>query len=178
LNLELFKVQVHVCLFEKSSWKGSNILIGGNPITGGSKWTTATDATRIYYNTGNVGIGTNNPQTKLHIRDDTTNTTALTIQNNFTSGGAITASPSATTTGTTGNYTYQIFTYTTETGGAGSGQSLYTLNVSGSSVVCDILMIGGGGACGRDRAGGGGAGSCIVAINQTLSVGTYNIKVR
>ncbi len=38
-------------------------------------------------------------------------------------------------------------------------------------------MIGGGGAGGRDRAGGGGAGSCIIALSQTLSVGTYNIKV-
>jgi hypothetical protein len=93
----------------------TNVLVGGNPISG-SKWTTATDATRIYYNTGNVGIGTIAPQTKLHISDDTTNTTSLTIQNIFTSGG-ITASPSVTTTGTTGNYTYQVFTYTTETGG-------------------------------------------------------------
>ena len=32
----------------------------------------------------------------------------------------ITASPSATTTGTTGNYTYQVFTYTTDTAGAGT----------------------------------------------------------
>ena len=31
---------------------------------------------------------------------------------------SITATPSATTTGTTGNYTYHVFTYTTDTAGA------------------------------------------------------------
>ena len=34
--------------------------------------------------TGNIGIGTSEPTNKLHIRDDTTGTTALTIQNNNT----------------------------------------------------------------------------------------------
>jgi hypothetical protein len=135
-NHATYKVDVNGTL------NATNLLINGNTVSG-SKWTTTTDVTRIYYNTGNVGIGTTNPLTKLHVRDDTTNTTSLTIQNIFTSGGAITAAPSMTTTGTSGNYTYMIFTYTTETGGAGSGQSLYTLNVSTSGVVCDILMIGG-----------------------------------
>jgi hypothetical protein len=36
------------------------VLVGGSAISG-SKWTTATDATRIYYNAGNVGIGNTNP---------------------------------------------------------------------------------------------------------------------
>jgi hypothetical protein len=46
--------------------------VGGVAITGGSKWTTATDTTRIYYNSGNVGIGTTNPTAKLHIINSST----------------------------------------------------------------------------------------------------------
>jgi hypothetical protein len=38
----------------------------------------------VITNNGNVGIGTTDPQNKLHIRDGTTNTTVLTIHNNFT----------------------------------------------------------------------------------------------
>jgi hypothetical protein len=38
----------------------TSVLVGGSAITG-SKWTTATDTTRIYYNAGNVGIGNTNP---------------------------------------------------------------------------------------------------------------------
>jgi hypothetical protein len=49
-------------------------MVNGDSITG-SKWTTTTDDTRIYYNTGNVRIGTTNQQTELHINDATTNTT-------------------------------------------------------------------------------------------------------
>jgi hypothetical protein len=143
--------------------------------------------TRWSFQTGNVGIGTNNPQTKLHIYQDTINETKLIIQNNFTSSGAITSSPSATTTGTTGNYTYQIFTYTTETAGAGSGQSLYSINVPTGGIVCDILIIGGGGGGGFDGAGGGGGGEVKyytdittpfkTGASYTLPAGTNTINV-
>ena len=44
----------------------TTLLMGGNPISG-SKWTTATDTTEIYYNSGNVGIGTTDPLCKLQI---------------------------------------------------------------------------------------------------------------
>jgi hypothetical protein len=46
-------------------------------------------------NDGKVGIGVTNPSTNLHIRDDTTNTTTLTIQNNF-NPTVITATPTRT----------------------------------------------------------------------------------
>jgi hypothetical protein len=36
-----------------------------------------------YYSTGNVGIGTTNPENKLHISDTSTSNTKLTIQNNY-----------------------------------------------------------------------------------------------
>jgi len=88
---------------------------------------------------------------------------------------SITSSPIATT-GTTSNYTYQIFTYTTETAGAGTGQSLYTINVPTTGIVCDILMVAGGGSGGGQDAGGGGAGGLVLVQNITLS-GNFTIKV-
>jgi len=93
----------------------------------------------------------------------------------------ITASPAATTTGTTGNYTYQVFTYTTDTAGAGTGQSLYTINVPTGGVVCDILIVGGGGNGGNGEsanrgAGGGGAGG-LIYIQSVSLIGTYTITV-
>jgi uncharacterized protein YjbI with pentapeptide repeats len=94
-------------------------------------------------------------------------------------GITITSSPVATTIGTTGltgEYTYQVFTYTTETAGTGTGQSLYTLNVPTGGVVCDILIVGGGGGGGDPHGGGGGAGQ-LVFINQAILNGTYTIKV-
>ena len=97
----------------------------------------------------------------------------------------ITSSPPATTVGTVastvptgaiGDYTYMVFTYTTETAGVGSGQSLYTINVPVGSVVCDILVVGGGGGGSGGHGGGGGAGQ-LVFINQATLNGTYTIKV-
>ncbi len=41
----------------------TNLLVNGSAITG-SKWT---GTTKIYYNGGNVGIGTTDPQTELHM---------------------------------------------------------------------------------------------------------------
>jgi hypothetical protein len=153
------------------SINATSVLVGGNPVSG-SKWTTATDTTRIYYNTGNVGIGTTNPQTELHINDATTGTTALTIQNNFTGGGAITSSPSATTTGTTGIYTYQIFTYTT-----GATDTSYTITIPTGGLVCDVLIVGGGGGGDRQIGGGGGGGAVLYATNITIPANNYTIKV-
>jgi len=66
------------------------------------------------------------------------------------------------------------FPYTTNTI---NGQTQYTLTIPTGGIICDILMIGGGGPGGFDRAGGGGAGSCIVAINQTLNAGQYQVRV-
>ena len=92
---------------------GSGITIVSNTIsaTSTSSYWTNINTNDVYYNlTGKVGVGINNPASKLHVYDNVANTTTLTIQNNFNSG-AITATPSATTTGTTGIYTYMSFTY-------------------------------------------------------------------
>ena len=95
-------------------------------------------------------------------------------------GIAIISSPVATTIGTTGasgEYTYQVFTYTTETAGAGTGQTQYTINVPVGGIVCDILVVGGGGGGARRMGGGGGAGALIYITNQNLSAGAYTINI-
>jgi hypothetical protein len=89
---------------------------------------------------------------------------------------SITSSPVATTTGTIGAFTYQVFTYTTETAGAGTGQSLYTLTVGTGGAVCDILIVGGGGG-GGNYGGGGGGGDVIQVSNYLLNSGTYTLYV-
>ena len=89
---------------------------------------------------------------------------------------AITSSPSATL-GATGDYTYMVFTYTTETAGTGTGQSLYTITVPAGGVGCDILMVGGGGGGDQINAGGGGGGAVLYATNITIPSGSYTIKV-
>jgi len=138
-----------------------------------SKWTT-TDA-GIYYNS-NVGIGTSVPSNKLHLYDDTTIATKLTIQNNIPPT-TITSTPVATTTGLTDNYTYMVLTYTTETAGVGSGQTLYTINVPSGGKICDILMVGGGGAGGKNAGAGGGGGAVLYGTNINIGTGNYVVKV-
>ena len=68
------------------------------------------------------------------------------------------------------------FTYTTETAGTGTGQTLYTVNFP-TSITCDILVIGGGGGGDQINAGGGGGGAVLYATNITIPPNTYTIKV-
>jgi hypothetical protein len=129
------------------------------------QWTTANNM--IYYNTSNVGIGTTNPISKLHLYDDIISETILTIQHNVTVVSTLNILPSGGTftqgiiTGSTDKYI--IFT---------AGTSTFTVPSEG--IECDILMIGGGGG---GSFGGGGAGACIVTVNQTLTTGTYKVIV-
>jgi hypothetical protein len=103
--------------------------------------------------------------------------TGSTFINTYSSTPTINASPSATTTGTTGAYTYQVFTYTTETAGTGTGQTQYTINVPTGSLTCDILMVGGGGAGGGFVGPGGGGGAVLYGTNIVIQSGSYTIKV-
>ena len=118
----------------------------------------------IYYNNYNVGIGTNNPVSKLHLYDDTISETKLTINSTF----EIIPSPNEDIiSGIINDSTdrYMIFKNATK---------LYSFTILTGGLNCDILMIGGGGA---GMLGGGGAGACIVAINQTLPAGSCIVSV-
>jgi hypothetical protein len=52
----------------------------------------------------------------------------------------------------------------------------HTFTVPTGNINCDVLMIGGGGGA-RTWGGAGGAGACIVAINQTLPAGSCVVNV-
>jgi hypothetical protein len=114
----------------------------------------------------------------LSLSNNSTNSTALSIINSNIVVGSV--FPAITTDlATTGTVTKGVITSSTDRFmifTAGSG----TFTVPAGGINCDILMIGGGGAGGNGSGaggGGGGAGACIVAINQTLPVGTYNVSV-
>jgi hypothetical protein len=120
----------------------------------------------IYYNTSNIGIGTINPNSKLHLYDEVNNTTKLTIQNNFLL--PIVSDPVASVSGIiTGSSTDQFMIFK-------DPALTYTFTVPEGGISCDILMIGGGGGSYYKA---GGAGACIVAINQIFSQGTYKVYV-
>jgi hypothetical protein len=135
-------------------------------------------------NGGNIGIGTSMPLNNLHIySSNNANASAkLSIQELNTSNYALTYPndiatypfvPSISISGTIDKY--MIFTYTSDTTGA--GQTQYSINVP-ETYSCDILIVGGGGAGGYSYGGAGGGGGGYVYL-QSISIpaGTYSISV-
>ena len=148
-----------------------------------SQWTT--DSTTIFYNSGNIGIGTTNPINNLHIYSCNNTNIAnakLTIQEANTSNlfsaypSDIVSVPAATIATTLPSTIdkYMIFTYTTDN--TGTGQTQYAITLP-ENYSCDILMVGGGGGGGGDIGGGGGGGAVLYGSNIIIPAGTYNIKV-
>ncbi len=147
-----------------------------------SQWTNVSSG--IHYNTSNVGIGTTNPINNLHIFNDSTNNTNLTIHNNFIGTSSLPTQivVSGTTSGTIGSIDRFIsFPY------SGSGANMSYTFTTTENLLCDILLIGGGGGGGFDGAGGGGAGEVKYYTNNTtsfktglstiLTQGTYTVNV-
>jgi hypothetical protein len=154
---------------------GTTIAINEGVIsyTGGfPNW--ATSGNNIYNtNTLNVGIGTSNPQSKLHISEESSSTCSLIIQNNrpiSTSFIATFSDNSPSTHAAIGtNERYMIFT----TPGIN-----YTFAVPTGGVNCSILLVGGGGGgAGSTGGGGGGGGDVIYKTNVTLPEGNCVVFV-
>ena len=136
-----------------------------------------------------VGIGTTNPISELHVYDDINNNTKLTIQNNYTDPVVITpniieslvlpntlftTNPTGVTSGII-NDTDRFYIFT-HTGGYNTNTAYNNISIP-NGITFDILMIGGGGAGGGIGGAGGGSGACLVAVNQTLTAGTYTFII-
>ena len=153
-----------------------------------SQWTTSTTIPNtIFYNAGNVGIGTSIPLTNLHIysSNNTNNNnnanSKLIIQESNTSNvfstniSDIISDPIITSIPISGTIDkHIIFNYTTDN--TGSGQTQYTITLP-ENYSYDVLMVGGGGGGAGNVGGGGGGGAVLYGSNIRIPSGTYNIKV-
>jgi hypothetical protein len=140
----------------------------------------------------NVGIGTapsTTATTKLDVNGDTR------IVGKTTSGGlsisgttefltanpsvptipavlSITPAPTSTFTPSSSTTRCAILTY------QGSGTATtYSVVIPAGGMLCDILMVGGGGMGGRDIGAGGGGGAVLYATNVLIKEGTYSLVV-
>jgi len=141
--------------------------------------TNSTENMRILAN-GNVGIGVTIPTYKLDV-NGSINTNEYYIKgynlsNSFMSLKSINVTnvrnpineiTSVAKITYNENYYYYVFTNT------GGNQTSYTITLKNPS-ICDILVVGGGGA---GDVGGGGSGQLIFNNNISILPGTYNIDV-
>ena len=143
-----------------------------------NKW--LSNNNKIYYNNYNVGIGTNNPQSKLHLYDDVSNSTSLTMIN---SDKCYTISNTSSTISpqygiTVEGYSFIQFKHDQRT----ATTSMYNFTIGENDLIADVLIVGGGGGGGSGTTqywgGGGGGGAVHYFVNHTFIKNTqYGIVV-
>jgi hypothetical protein len=156
----------------------SNILV--NRIGTSSQWTTLNN--NIYYNTSNVGIGTNIPNNKLHIYNNLTNDTSLLLQNEYINIPAIIEPSAILINSLDSGYKYFVFNYTidnvplNEDGDETPGITEYTFTLLEPLISAQVLIVGGG-AAGGSLFGAGGGGGDVFFSTINIPAGVHNIRV-
>lgn len=131
----------------------------------------------LYITDGSVGIGTTEPNTKLHIQS-TTNDTRLTIEDMDATANGLPADivfPD-------GDYASTVVVGSSTDKWVYINNSIISANKTTRFTVLqrmevDLLLVGGGGAGGHNVGGGGGGGGIFYGKNIILEAGNYKIVV-
>ena len=164
-----FSISGNVGIGTDAELYSTNLLVvnGDTKITNGS----------LHITDGSVGIGTTEPNTKLHIQS-TTNDTRLTIEDMDTSANGLPADivfPDA-------DYASTVVSGSTTDKWVYINNSIISANKTTRFTVLqrmevDLLLVGGGGAGGHNVGGGGGGGGIFYGKNIILEAGNYKIVV-
>jgi hypothetical protein len=131
--------------------------VGGNTISG-SRWSLTPSTTNIFYNSGNVGIGTNSATNKIQIihtstSTDPANNSALYVYNSTNSSG-------------------QNSIIANRIAGSASGKVLYSFDVNGTHGY-SIYMVGNNSVL-KFNNNWGDAGTDVMTLNNDGNVGIGN----